>query len=241
MEPRGPGGRQAGVNQSPSHAHHEPLDIAALAAGDLDGPDRDRVGHLIDSCEACRAIFSDLQAIAMATRTERPAIPTRRVDFRLSDEDAARLASRTGRLLAWLAGSGGAFSRPLAAGLATLGVAAIVLSSVPLPLAGSAASSDDRTGEVAAEASQGTPPALAPGGAPAPQFDASGVTASPVPSLGLVAPADQGRDAEDSLKAATTDVPSGGPLPIIGIVLIAAAIVLFAVRPVARRLARRPT
>ena len=235
MEPRGPDGRQADVTDRTSHARHEPLDIAAFAAGDLGGPDRERVGDLIGSCDACRGLLADLQALAVATRTDPPAFPPRRTDFRLTDDDAVRLSSPSRRLMAWLAGPRGSITRPLAMGLATLGVAVIVLSSIPLPFAGLGGSAASRQSEAGAPSTEGLLPGAGPtAGA---NMDVTGADASPPSSLGAVEPpGDLPGVEDDATKRVTVEAFPLDPLPTLGVVLVGAGLVVFALRPLARRL-----
>ncbi len=234
MEPRRPEGRLSSVTDETTHDLHEPIDVAALASGDLAGPDRDRVAATVASCRECAGLFEDLQALAAATRIDPPAIPARRIDFRLSDDDAARLASRRRRIASWLAGPRGTVTRPLATGLAALGVAAIVFSSVSLPLAGGAASGGSRVTDLGAESTQGLTPVEGPGVAP--QNDASGVGESAGPSLGPVEPYRNAQGAPETTKALTTETPGPSALSVVGIVLLVAGIAVLAMRPLARRM-----
>lgn len=101
--------------------------IVALDAGDLAGAERARAELLPTACAGCAALLADLGAIRGAM-TALP-VPARRRDYRLSPEDAARLRpSAWRRLLHWLAAPGSSV-RPLATGLATLGVAGLLLTA----------------------------------------------------------------------------------------------------------------
>jgi len=157
-------------------ADHAAL-IVALDAGDLAGPDLDRARALAVSCAGCAVLLGDLAAIRGAL----PALPVppRRRDYRLTDEGAARLRP-TGwrRALEWLAAPRSSV-RPLATGLATLGVVGLLLTAglpgfaggaatittdqerVEAPAAGGAGEADDYT-------TTGPAPALEPTAAPAP-------------------------------------------------------------------------
>jgi hypothetical protein len=259
MEPGGADGRQADVIPASSHDSHEPLDIAAFAAGDLEGPDRDRVRRLVEACGGCRALHADLIAIASATRADPPAVLPRTADFRLTDGDVARLANPLGRLRAWLAGPRGAITTPLAAGLATLGIAAILVSGVPFatttsddggapaaapeaqplasPAAGAQASSDvvgaagrvEDENDAAAESSAHPFWAASPGTIAAPSLEVKGAS----PELGDDGTT-QSREGTTALAADATGGPS--PMLVLGIVLVGAAVVIVSLRPVARRL-----
>ncbi len=109
-------------------AEHAAL-IAALDAGDLAGIERDRAATLADTCTGCASLLADLAVIRAATATL-PAAPRTR-DYRLTDADAARLRpSGWGRLVGWL-GAPRSTVRPLAGGLAALGIAGLLLSTTP--------------------------------------------------------------------------------------------------------------
>ncbi len=166
--------------------------IVALDAGDLAGADLVAAEALAVACDGCCALAADLVAIrgAMAAL---PVVPRRR-DYRLTAEDAARLRpSGWRRLLEWLAAPGSTV-RPLATGLATLGVVGLLLTSgLPglLPGFGGAASSpvmapagpvdDAAAGGTGPTELQGSyAPAAAPSAAPA-NVAAPAPTAAPAP------------------------------------------------------------
>jgi hypothetical protein len=138
---------------SASHADHDPLAIAAYAAGDATGPELDAAHALVAGCPDCAALHHDLRAIATAL----PAlpVPVRSRDFRLTPEQAASLRPRGWRrLLVPLAGPRFAFAGPLGTGLATLGIAGLLAAgSVGMPLGGAAS----------APVREGSPEAAAPG------------------------------------------------------------------------------
>ena len=111
----------------PSHADHDPLAIAAYAAGDATGPELDDALALVAACADCAALHHDLRAIASAL----PGLPApaRSRDFRLTPEQAASLRpAGWRRLLAPFAGPKFAFAGPVGAGLATLGLAGILVA-----------------------------------------------------------------------------------------------------------------
>jgi len=108
------------------HAAHDPLLVAAHAAGDASGADLARAAALLASCPECARLHRDLRAIPLALASA-PA-PSRPRDFRLTAERAASLRRPSGwrRLLAPLSGARSA-AGPLAASLAALGLAGLVL------------------------------------------------------------------------------------------------------------------
>jgi hypothetical protein len=121
-----------------SHADHDPLAIAAYAAGDATGPELDDALALVAACGDCAALHRDLRAIAAALPSL-PA-PARTRDFRLSPEQAASLRpAGWRRLFAPFAGPKFAFAGPVGAGLVTLGLAGfLVAGSFGVPLAATA-------------------------------------------------------------------------------------------------------
>jgi hypothetical protein len=125
-----------------SHADHDPLAIAAFAAGDAAGPELDDALALVAACADCAALHHDLRAIATAV-TALPA-PVRTRDFRLAPEQAAALRpSGWRRFLAPLAGPRFAFAGPLGTGLATLGIAGLLVAgSLGAPVASVAPAAD---------------------------------------------------------------------------------------------------
>ena len=118
-----------------SHADHDPLAIAACAAGDATGRELDDALALVAACGDCAALHHDLRAIAAAL----PGLPApaRSRDFRLTPGQAASLRpAGWRRLLAPFAGPRFAFAGPVGAGLATLGLAGILVAgSLGVPLA----------------------------------------------------------------------------------------------------------
>ena len=101
--------------------------IVALDAGDLAGAELAAAESLVASCGGCADLAHDLVAIRSAITTL-PA-PARRRDYRLTAEDAARLRpSGWRRVIDWLAAPGSTV-RPLATGLATLGLVGLLMTS----------------------------------------------------------------------------------------------------------------
>jgi hypothetical protein len=148
----------------PSHADHDPLAIAAYAAGDATGPELDDALALVAACTDCAALHHDLRAIASAL-PDLP-VPARSRDFRLTPEQAASLRpAGWRRFLAPFAGPKFAFAGPVGAGLATLGLAGILVAGsfgVPLaataPTDGGAAAASDAVAVERTNASGGAEP-----------------------------------------------------------------------------------
>ena len=115
---------------SETHAQHDLLLVASLAAGDLAGADRDHAAAQIASCPDCATVHDDLIAIARATAALPPAVAPR--DFRLSPEQAAALRPvGWRRLVAAIGGSRPLMSRQLGIGLATIGLAGLLSAHSP--------------------------------------------------------------------------------------------------------------
>jgi anti-sigma factor RsiW len=122
-----------------AHHDHDPLLIAALVDGDSDAPVTDeRARRLIAECADCATLHADLIALAAASRAlPAPAIRTR--DFRLSAADAARLRpSGWRRVIVAFGSPRDGLTRPLAAGLTTLGLAGLLIGTIPSGLFGAA-------------------------------------------------------------------------------------------------------
>lgn len=150
-----------------AHPTHDLLLVAAWASDDLDGAARTAAAELVTGCAECATLATDLRALAAATRALPPARRPR--DFALSPADAARLSPRgLRRFLAALAAPR-SLSRPLAAGLTTLGVAGLLLAALPgiLPVGmGGAAAPEAPKGGQAVEPLDGdsaATPSPAPG------------------------------------------------------------------------------
>lgn len=124
------------------HDTHDRLLIASLVDRSIADPERARAQEQVRACGACAELHAELVALSAATK----ALPTplRRREFTLTPADAERLRVRGWRrLIAAIGSSRDAFSRPLALGFTTLGLAGLLLSSVSLPFGG--ATSGERT------------------------------------------------------------------------------------------------
>jgi hypothetical protein len=171
------------------HADHDPLAIAAYAAGDATGDELDTARALVAACADCATLHADLRAISAAL-PELP-VPSRPRDFQLTPDQAASLRpAGWRRLLAPLAGPRFAFAGPLGGGLATLGIAGLLVAgSLSAPLAATPAEGDPgMTPEaIAMEASSPEAPTVAanapqgqaaPSGAPAAGNDGDAPTSA---------------------------------------------------------------
>jgi cytochrome c551/c552 len=180
------------------HEAHDRLLIASLVDRSIADPERARALEQVRACGACAELHAELVALSAATK----ALPTplRRREFTLSPADADRLRVRGWRrLIAAIGSSRDAFSRPLALGFTTLGIAGLLLSSVSLPFGGAASgqrsletvgapvgdsAAGSATQEFAAEASGApvAPEASGPAMAAAAPSSAPSEAAQPVPA-----------------------------------------------------------
>jgi hypothetical protein len=190
--------------QHTNHHDHDLLLIAANAADDLVGAERQRAETLLATCGDCEALHSDLLAITAATRSV-PAVASAPRDFRISPEQAARLRRRSWlrAALAPFQGAGSA-ARPIAAACTSLGVAGLlVVTLLPAGLGGSAASAPER------DLAQSGAVASAAAGAPAPA-----ATAAPAPAASSgpdVRPAAGGPTVAPDMEFGTKDGASTPP------------------------------
>ena len=158
---------------SEPHVQHDPLLVASLAAGDLAGADRDHAAAQIATCADCANLHADLIAIARATAALPPAVAPR--DFTLSPQQAAALRPRGWRrLVAAMSGSRPLMSRQLGIGLATLGLAGLLVSTLPTFQLGSSAALPAASAAAAQRAPEGV-------AAPAGTSDLAGEGASLAP------------------------------------------------------------
>jgi anti-sigma factor RsiW len=125
-----------------SHTNHDRLLIAAHAARDLTGGERERAEALLAACDACRTLELELRAIATATRSVPPPAHLAGRDFRISADRAAALSRGRWwrRVLRPFGRPTGSAVRPLALTLTTLGFAGLILASLSsFPLGGTGA------------------------------------------------------------------------------------------------------
>jgi hypothetical protein len=114
------------------HAAHDHFLVAALADRTDDALDPDTAAlarEQVASCPACAALYADLVALATAMPTS--AVPPRPRDFTLTPADAERLRRGWRRWFGFFGSPRDAFSRPLALGLTTLGIAGLLVATVP--------------------------------------------------------------------------------------------------------------
>jgi hypothetical protein len=193
-EPLADTSRLTGEMQPPTSDHrlHDQLLIANLLDRSVDARDHEPAEALVASCVDCAGLYRDLVTIRDAAR----ALPTppRPRDYAISVDQARRLRLTGWRRLVTAFGSSrDIFSRPLAIGLTTIGLAGLLVTTIPGVLPG------------------GTPTALpalgqAGGGAGANSQSLEGVSLAPVPSAGPEASA-------AGPAAAAVTVPTAEPSP----------------------------
>jgi hypothetical protein len=190
----------------PEHDTHDRLLVAALAAGDLAGTDRDHARQLTRSCAECAQLHDDLLAIARATAVVPPPVVARPRDFQLPPADAARLRPAGWRRLVVALGTARlAATRPLGVGLATFGLVGLLLANAPILSLGSGSAASPAT----APAAEGANDAAGAAGA-APRASARDVASVPAPvasAAASMAPAAGGGDTFGSAAGASPSTP----------------------------------
>lgn len=207
-EPRAATTRLTGEMQVPNaeHGQHDPLLVVSLLDRPTDGPERRRGEALVANCAECAALQQDLIALRVATRSL--PTPTRVRDYSLSPEDARRLR-RTGwrRLVAVFGSTRDAFSRPLAIGLTTIGLAGLLVATVPgAPSGGASTAALPTVGQAVGGAGSGANSESLEGTKEAP--GASAGPSAPGPAAAALAP-----PSAAPTNAAAPAAPSGAPEP----------------------------
>ena len=169
------------------HTSHDLIAIAALAGRDPDLSDTQAAAAraLLAACTECARLHADLLALALALPVA--TTPARPRDFTLTMADAERLRPRgLRRWLALIGTSRDTITRPLAIGFTTLGLAGLLVATVPGALPGSGASATLSTvgNAMPAPAGGGASAApLAPGVAEAPDASAAAAAAPSTESV----------------------------------------------------------
>lgn len=179
-----------------AHLSHDRLLIANLVDRSVGADDRARGEAQLAACRDCAQLLADLLAISEATRSL--PVPARPREFVLSPADAQRLRDRGWRrILSAIGSSRDMFTRPLAVGLTTLGMAGLLVATIPGALTGNQAltSVGAATGgaaanrETAADQSSAAPSAAAAGPAAAeaaaPSTGPEFVAPAPAASIGV--------------------------------------------------------
>jgi hypothetical protein len=192
-----------------THAVHDHMLIANLVDRAPSDGDRALAQEQLANCRDCALLYEDLVALSEATRAM--PVQARSRDFTLTQADAERLRARGWRgLLAAIGSSRDAFSRPLAVGLTTLGLAGLLVATIPgaLPQGGAASppAAADAQRNAAGDAFAGSelrPESLAEGSA-AP-------SAAAAASLGIAAAAPSAAPSEAAVPAPAASAPEATP------------------------------
>ncbi len=114
------------------HASHDLASIAALAARDpgLEPAQLAQARAMLAACDACTELLADLVAVTSAVPAA--AVPDRPRSFTLTAADAARLRpAGWRRFLRTIGSARDGVSFPLAMGLTTLGIAGLLVATIP--------------------------------------------------------------------------------------------------------------
>jgi hypothetical protein len=240
---------------SSDHARHDLLAVAALADRDATGEEAVRARAQVDACAECAMLHAELVSLATATR-QLPDIERPR-DFRLRPEDAQRLRpNRFRRLFGSFGTARDGFSRPLAVGLTTLGLAGLMLGILPGTLSFGGAASGPADAPAAATTLEAGASAPAAGGAPeqAPEAtnrleqhfagDQSALRPmgigeleadGPAGPVAIAGEAQSGTGDGQSLTSVADDSTGGSQLVVISGTLLIVGLGLFALRWTSRR------
>ena len=140
-EPVAPGARPGGVMTDPrstaAHPAHDTLLVASLVDHSLAAPERAAAQALVASCASCAELHADLLSLRAAARAM--PTPARPRDYTLNARDASRVGlGGWRRFVAAFGSSREMLTRPIAAGLTTLGLAGLLFAAAPSFLPGSA-------------------------------------------------------------------------------------------------------
>ena len=152
---------------SSRHAAHDRTWIAALAARDpdLSPSELAQARAQLAGCTDCTDLLADLVALAAAIPTA--TTPARPRDFTLTTADTVRLKARGWRrFLGFIGSPRDGFSRPLALGFTTLGLAGLLVATVPSIFSGGTAGGARILSTVGSSV-EGAQPAPGLGAAPA--------------------------------------------------------------------------
>jgi hypothetical protein len=248
MEPRRGGRRPSHVTEDlppardlDAHPTHDPLLIAALAAGDAPEADRVAAQEIVMTCRACAALHDDLVVLSRATAQLPPPIRTR--DYRLDPASVARLRSPWRRFLDRVGDATAGMRRPLATGLTTLGIVGFllsgygsgqqtILSTIGGPVGPSAG------GDYATEQAKGTDDGriAAPAASAAAQPGSTALPSGlPAPAPGDVSTERDGTLAAGGDATSETEAPPIAWLPLVWIALLTLGLGLFALSRLERR------
>ena len=197
-----------------THRDHDPILISAAAAADVNGRSLTETRWLLARCADCRLLAADLRAIAAATRQ---VPPVRRPRGFTIDPGAVGGMGRVRwrRLLGAMGGPRFGLAAPVGGALTALGLAGMLLTTVPAVSTGRGGDTD-AAGAVRVETDSPGPgttieePAAVGPGAEEPGVDAAGLGSAEV---GPGGPKRAGRQEVAGRDPGTTE---RGPLPTTG-------------------------
>lgn len=169
------------------HAAHDRLLIANLVDRSVSDSERTRGEEQLAACRDCTLLHADLMALSAATRAL--PVPARPRDFTLTPADAQRVRVRGWRrMLAAIGSTRDVFSRPLALGLTTLGIAGLLVATIPTAFTGQSAAPERQLavesaiGDAAGGAGANPETMLSQASAAPPEQESGPVAAVPAPS-----------------------------------------------------------
>jgi len=204
------------ADRSPAAAHveHDLLLVATWAADDSEPAALARAADQVAGCRECAALADDVRAIQAATSAWPPAPRNR--DFRLTPADAARLRSRRGWLGDLRSRGDLAFVRPLAGAMTALGLAGLLLTTLPVtgPAGGQTSDAASRLQSVgSADPQPAAAPAAGSAAAVASDNAIESYQESPVPGDAAAPSAAAFGPARGGLDASTTSPPQRQATP----------------------------
>ena len=156
-----------------AHATHDAALIAALAARPTDLSDLEGAAarDLVGTCTGCADLLADLLTLQVALPAT--STPRRPRDFTLTADDVDRLRGGWRRMLGFFGSARDGFTRPLAAGLTTLGLVGLLVATVPSITSSGGAATLSTVGAAIPNGAAGAAPAPAEAASAAPSMEAA--------------------------------------------------------------------
>jgi anti-sigma factor RsiW len=235
--PRGPLQQQhprppRGPLAADAHDEHDALLVVAYVGGDLEGDEAGVAAARIAACGSCADLAADIASIAAATAALPPASRPR--DFSITPGQASRLHGRGWRgVLVTLTAPRSVLAPRLGAALTTLGVAGLLLASIPgISLGDGTVGTLSQPADRNALVEQASPAAGQGQFAP-PDVQAEGPASSTDRSQGRVDTA--GEPKSSDLGTGAPGTADRLPLILLSSAFLASGLGIFAIRRTARR------